>query len=154
MFLFIVRLQCSIPIHALLGSFVVQGNIMSGQGPAMMLLNSETKALFRLGACARALCPGAKKDLVQTPWCPRSNRVLLRQFSTRHFVCCIVRRHEEKTWGLKNPPVPVPRNGARVLPLELVPVPGHGAQIFAQALTKSSVQTIASTVAQEPGTGT
>ena len=39
-------------------------------------------------------------------------------------------------------PVPMPRNGARVLPLEVVPVPGHGAQIFAQALTKSSVQTI------------
>ena len=38
-------------------------------------------------------------------------------------------------------PVPVPRFGARVLPLEAVPVPGHGAQIFARALTKSSVQT-------------
>ena len=32
-------------------------------------------------------------------------------------------------------PVPVPRNGARVLPLEVVPVPGHGAQIFARAPT-------------------
>ena len=38
--------------------------------------------------------------------------------------------------------VPVPRNGARVLPLEAVP--GHGAQIIARALTKSSVQTSAS----------
>ena len=47
-------------------------------------------------------------------------------------------------------PVPVPRNGARVLPLEVVPVPG--AQIFAQAPTKSSVQTSAR--AREPGTGT
>ena len=56
-----------------------------------------TMALFRLGARARALWPGAKKDVVQTPWCPRSNRVLLRQFRARHFVCCIVRRHEEKT---------------------------------------------------------
>ena len=36
-------------------------------------------------------------------------------------------------------PVPVPRNGARVLPLEVVPVPGHGAQIFARAPIKSSV---------------
>ena len=36
-------------------------------------------------------------------------------------------------------PVPVPRNGARVLPLEAVPVPGHGAQNFARAPTKSSV---------------
>ena len=34
--------------------------------------------------------------------------------------------------------VPVPRNGARVLPLEVVPVPGHGAQIFAPALTYSN----------------
>ena len=34
-------------------------------------------------------------------------------------------------------PVPVPRNGARVLPLEAVPVPGHDAQIFARAQTKS-----------------
>ena len=36
-------------------------------------------------------------------------------------------------------PMPVPRNGARVLPLEVVPLPGHGAQIFAPATTKSSV---------------
>ena len=49
-------------------------------------------------------------------------------------------------------PVPVPRNGARVLPLKVVPVPGHGAQIFARAPTKSSVQTIAH--AREPETGT
>ena len=49
-------------------------------------------------------------------------------------------------------PVPVPRNGARVLPLEVVAVPGHGAQIFARAPTKSSVQTSAR--AREPGTGT
>ena len=36
-------------------------------------------------------------------------------------------------------PVPVPRNGARVLPLEEVPVPGHGAQTRSRA--------------REPGTG-
>ena len=48
--------------------------------------------------------------------------------------------------------VPVPRNGARVLPLEVVPMPGHGAQIFARAPTKSSVQTSAR--AREPGMGT
>ena len=40
-------------------------------------------------------------------------------------------------------PVPVPRNGARVLPLEVVPVPGYSALIFARAPTKSSVQTSA-----------
>ena len=49
-------------------------------------------------------------------------------------------------------PVPVPRSSARVLPLEVVPVPGHGAQIFARAPTNSSVQT--STRAREPGKGT
>ena len=49
-------------------------------------------------------------------------------------------------------PVPVPRNVARVLPLEAMPVPGHSAQIFALAPTKSSVQTSAR--AREPGTGT
>ena len=49
-------------------------------------------------------------------------------------------------------PVAVPRNGARVLPLEVVPVPRHGAQIFARAPTNSSVQTSAR--AREPRTGT
>ena len=49
-------------------------------------------------------------------------------------------------------PVPVPSNGARVLPLEVVPVPGHGAQIFARVLTKSSLQTSAR--ARELGMGT
>ena len=37
--------------------------------------------------------------------------------------------------------VPVPRHGARVLPLEQVPVPGHRAQICARAPTKGYVQT-------------
>ena len=46
----------------------------------------------------------------------------------------------------------MPTNGARVLPLEAVAVPGHGAQIFARAPTKSFVQTSAR--AREPGTGT
>ena len=35
----------------------------------------------------------------------------------------------------------MPGQGARVLPLELVPVPGHGAQICARAPTKGFVQT-------------
>ena len=59
-----------------------------------------TKALFRLGARARPLCPDTKKDVVHTPWYPRSNHVLVRHFSARHFVYGIVGRHEEKTWGL------------------------------------------------------
>ena len=45
-------------------------------------------------------------------------------------------------------PVLVPRNGARVLPLEVVPVPG--AQIFARTPTKSSAQTGARARAQCP----
>ena len=40
----------------------------------------------------------------------------------------------------------------RVLPFEAVPMPEHGAQIFARAPTKSSVQTSAG--ARESGTGT
>ena len=40
-------------------------------------------------------------------------------------------------------PVPVPSNGVQVLPLEEVPVPGQGTQIFAQTLTKSYFQTSA-----------
>ena len=35
----------------------------------------------------------------------------------------------------------MPGYGTRVLPLELVPVPGHGTQISARAPTKGSVQT-------------
>ena len=46
----------------------------------------------------------------------------------------------------------MPRNGARVLPLEVVPVPVPGAQMFAWAPTKSFVQTRAR--AREPRTGT
>ena len=37
--------------------------------------------------------------------------------------------------------VPVLRHGARVLPLELVPVPGHGAQISARIPAYGYVQT-------------
>ena len=46
--------------------------------------------------------------------------------------------------------VPVPGNRARVLLLEVVPVPEHGAKIFARAPTKTYVQT--SSRAREQGT--
>ena len=46
----------------------------------------------------------------------------------------------------------VPRYDARVLPPELVPFPGRGAQITARAPTKGYVQT--GTRAWRPGTGT
>ena len=42
----------------------------------------------RQGVCARALCPATEKDVVQAPWCSRSNRVFIRQFNARHFVYC------------------------------------------------------------------
>ena len=38
--------------------------------------------------------------------------------------------------------VQVQRNSAQVLPLEVVPVPGHGAQIFARAPTKTLVRLV------------
>ena len=41
---------------------------------------------FRLGARARALIPGTEMGIVQIPWCPRSNRILVRLFIVRHFV--------------------------------------------------------------------
>ena len=44
----------------------------------------------------------------------------------------------------------VPGNGARVLPLELVPVSGNGAQFCTQAPTKRSVQTGARALSQAP----
>ena len=72
--------------------------------------------------------PNTEKDVVQTPWCPRSNRALVRQFSAGT---------DKILFSL----MPMPRNGARVLPLEVAPVLGHGAQIFAKSLIKSYVQT-------------
>ena len=71
--------------------------------------------------------------------------------SACHFVYCMPRRLFG-TDKIPSRPVAVSKNGARVLPLEEVPVPGHGAEMFARAPTKSSVQTSAR--AREPGTGT
>ena len=48
--------------------------------------------------------------------------------------------------------MPVLGHDARVLPLKLVPVPGHGAQITTWAATKGYVQT--GSPAWEPGRGT
>ena len=56
------------------------------------------------------------------------------QFSTRHFVCPIVWRHEENALGLTKScsyQCPVPRNGVLGLPLEVVPMPGYSALMFA-----------------------
>ena len=103
----------------------------------------------RLGACARALYPATEKDVVQAPWCPRSNHDSIRQFSARHFVCC--RGKSVGTDKIIFRPVFAPRNGARVLPLDVAPVSMSGAQVFARAPTISYIPT--STRAQEPGTG-
>ena len=45
----------------------------------------------------------------------------------------------------------VPGNGAQVLTYGVVPMPRHGAEIFAGALTKSFVQICSRS--REPGTG-
>ena len=94
--------------------------------PQIIRIIYYSSALFRLGARARALCPGTKMDVVQTPWCRRSNRVLLRQLSARHFVCCIVGKHEEKMWELTKSCS------------DQCPRPGTVPRIFARAPTKSS----------------
>ena len=47
-------------------------------------------------------------------------------------------RHEENSCSVK---CSFPGHGARALPLEIVPVPGKGAEICARAPTKSYVQT-------------
>ena len=52
-----------------------------------------------LDARVRALCSGIEKDIVQTPWCLRSNRVLVRQLSARHFVYCIAGKAWRKSVG-------------------------------------------------------
>ena len=66
-----------------------------------------------------------------TPWCPKSNRVLLHQLSTHNLVYCIVGEPEGKIRELRTDkilfrPVPVTGNGARVPPFEVVPVPWNG----------------------------
>ena len=45
-------------------------------------------------------CVTIPKSVCRRLWCLRSNRVLVHQFSARHFVHCIVGRHEEKAWEL------------------------------------------------------
>ena len=47
--------------------------------------------------------------------------------------------------------VTVPKHGARILPLELVPMPGYGAQISAREPTKGFVQTGATGTKSEQG---
>ena len=64
------------------------------------MFNPSCKALSRLGVHARAPCTVTEKDVVQTPFCLRSNCVLVRQFSTHHSVYCIARRHEVKACQL------------------------------------------------------
>ena len=74
-----------------------------------------------------------EKDVVQTPSCRRSNRVLVRQFSARNFVYCIAGRLEEKALELTTScsdqcpcPGTVPEYSSTVLPLEVLHVHGHG----------------------------
>ena len=61
-------------LYSILGAFVT----------ARLDCFESTEALFRLGA--RALIPGTEMGIVQIPWCPRSNRVIVRLFIVRHSV--------------------------------------------------------------------
>ena len=58
--------------------------------------NKHTARMHSISLRLGALCLGTEKEVVQTPWCQRNNCVLVRQFSARQFVYCIVGRHEEK----------------------------------------------------------
>ena len=54
----------------------------------------ESLAPSRLGARARTLCPGTKRNAVQTPWCPKFCFSLLR---CCHLVTIVTSNHRE-TW--------------------------------------------------------
>ena len=53
-----------------------------------------SKAVSRLGARARTLCPGTKRNVVQTPWCPKFRFNLLW---CCHLVIAATSNHSE-TW--------------------------------------------------------
>ena len=85
-----------------------------------------------------------KKDLSQGDVLITLNHVLVRQFSAHHSA------YRNEAWGksagpdkILFRPVPVSRNGARVLPHEVLPVPRHVVEIFVQVAKESFVQTSA-----------
>ena len=126
-------------------AFVVDGTKYSN-------LFVATKALFRLGARAWARCSGTKMDVVHTRQCPGNKNVHkqlgkgnnYREISGRFGVVTSTAYEKVNTTGTDENLfrlVPVPGDGAQVLPLESVPVPRHGAQISVRAPTKGYVQT-------------
>ena len=71
--------------------------------------------------------PGYLKGCCSDSLVPKEQLCSPSSILACHFVCCIVGKHKEKNAGTDKivfRPVPVLRNGARVLPLEGVPVPG------------------------------
>ena len=96
-----------------------------------MRASQLTKAAFRLGARARTLCPGTKRNAVQTPWCPKFHFDLLQ---CCHLVTATTSNHSE-TWVksmalMKSCADKCPWDGAWILPSERVPVPGYHAQVL------------------------
>ena len=55
----------------------------------------KAKAMSRLGARARPLCPGTKRNIVQTPWCPKFRFNLLQ---CCHLVTTAVTSNHRETW--------------------------------------------------------
>ena len=123
--------------------------------PSIDMSTEHRSSVDRVSVETTAISAGESTDTR----CPC--QVPKEQSCSRSFIYCppfcLTYRREAKGKGVRTDkilftPVPVPRNGARVLLLEVVPVPGHRAQIFARAPTIYYVQTRCR--AREPGTGT
>ena len=124
-------------------------------------LVSLTIASFRLGACdwdrARELkcCSDTPVPWTKIAHKQLGNRIDYREIGDKFGVDSSTAYKKANTAGTGENLfrlVPVLGHGARVLPLELVLLPGHGAQISARAPTKGYVQTGARALALPPGT--
>ena len=103
--------------------------------------SKSAKALFRLGARARARCSETLVPKTKNVHTHQRKGNNYREISGKFGVVASTAYEKVNTKGTgENLFRLVPLHGARVLPLELVPVPGHGAQISARAPTKAYVQ--------------
>ena len=101
---------------------------------------------------ARVRCSGTKMHVVHTNFQLRKGNNY-REISRKFGVVALTYCEKVNTTGTDENLfrlVPVLGHSARVIPLELVPVPEHGAEISARATTKGYVQTRARAL----GTGT
>ena len=128
----------NVTVHGTTGAVGVNESIANSWKP--LLINSKIRCRFSRGTELRLIfdristpykllyyalvtCAIYLSGTKKTPWWPRSNRILVSQCSARHFLYCVVGRYEEKARSIDKilcTPVPVPRNSARVLPLEVV----------------------------------